>query len=294
MVHLSREIRFALVPPEHIQGTKPTNSWAGWPSTNLIVPQLVLTCVIAGQPDSQTGYLCNVAVLDALLREIVIEKLIPEHSASQLDGQSRAKTAEELVGTVDDELKRRWSQTSESDLAAIVSVELSLSPYLRYTIVSSGEPSSMPTAASSTSNLGRRVQLTQQFEFSAAHRLNCDEFSESENASFFGKCNNLEGHGHNYVVEVTLANQVNDQNGQVIPLHEFELLVKSAVIDRLDHKHLNRDVEYFTSVNPSVENIATALFGWLRDALTASPHSAELVKVRVFETPKTWAEVTGH
>ena len=133
------------------------------------------------------------------------------------------------------------------------------------------------------------VELTEQFEFSAAHRLHCDELSEDENRELFGKCNNPAGHGHNYVIEVTVSKAVDSDRGQVIAISEFESIVKRLIVDRLDHKHLNLDVEYFKEVNPSVENIVIAIYGWLDGQFG----SAKLEKVKVFETPKTWAQYSG-
>ena len=135
------------------------------------------------------------------------------------------------------------------------------------------------------------IELTQQFEFSAAHRLHCPSMSDEENVATFGKCNNLNGHGHNYVVEVTIGNSADyvKEKGAVAPLEEFQSTVKTLVIDRLDHKHLNEDVEYFAEINPSVENISIAIFSWLKGSVGA----AELVAVKVYETPKTWAEYRG-
>ena len=126
------------------------------------------------------------------------------------------------------------------------------------------------------------VCLTQQFEFSAAHRLHCPELSDDENRKLFGKCNNPDGHGHNYVVEITIERDSAEQ----IDLPQFESTVKKLVIDRLDHKHLNKNVDYFSQINPSVENIAIAIWTWLDGQFDA----ATLSNVRVYETPKTWAD----
>ena len=264
MIRLSREIRFALVSSGNIHSHKPTNSWAGWPSTNLVVPQLVLRCVIEGEADLRTGYLCNIKVIDGLLRSIVMKRLIPTYDGSQ--------SAESVLRLVYRELCSEWSHDSR-----IVSVSLALSPYLSYSIVP--EDGMNHTA----------IELTQQFEFSAAHRLHCADLSDDENQKLFGKCNNPEGHGHNYVIEVTVSREIDSDNGQVISIHDFETIVKQAVIDRLDHKHLNRDVENFADVNPTVENISIAIFEWLAGQFAA----AKLEKVKVFETPKTWAEYCG-
>jgi len=259
MIQLSREIRFSLTPQPEIGSV--SNSWAGWPSTNRIVPYLILKCVVAGNPDPQTGYVCNIKLLDDLLREVVTTTLIPTYD--------RMLTAEEVLRTVWREANAGW----ELNLP-IIAITLELSPYLKYEIGS--ESSSM-------------IRLTQQFEFSAAHRLHCDEFSDEKNQEIFGKCNNPNGHGHNYVVEVTVARKVESDSGAVIALHNFESTVKRLVVDRLDHKHLNEDVEYFEKVVPSVENIAIAIWDWLDGKFEA----AQLNCIRVYETPKTWAEYRG-
>jgi len=264
MIRLSREIRFALVPPNKIGSASPSNSWAGWPSTNLVVPQLVARCLIEGEVDARTGYLCNIKVVDDLLRSIVTRRLIPKYDGTQ--------TAEEMLRTLFRELKAGWEHHSN-----VISLTLALSPYLSYRIVCEEDMNQMA------------MELTQQFEFSAAHRLHCNELSDEENQKLFGKCNNPTGHGHNYVFEVTVSNEVDSDRGQVIGIDDFEAIVKHAIVDRLDHKHLNEDVEHFKTVNPSVENIAIAIYRWLDGEFG----KAKLERIKVFETPKTWAEYSG-
>ena len=133
------------------------------------------------------------------------------------------------------------------------------------------------------------ILLTQQFEFSASHRLHCPELSDEQNRQTFGKCNNPHGHGHNYLLEVTVAGTPDPRTGAVLPLPAFEQLVKERVIDRLDHKHLNTDTQEFREVNPSVENIARIIWNLLQDRVAP----ARLHRVRVWETAKTSAEYAG-
>jgi len=265
MIRLSREIRFALVAPDQVGEIATGNSWAGWPATNRVVPQLVLRCEVSGDPDPRTGYLCNIKLIDNLLRDIVRERLIPEY-----DGQ---QTAESMIRTAFEHA------IANCDLdARLESITLVLNPYLSFCI--------------EARNFAM-IQLTQQFEFSAAHRLHAADLSDTENAAYFGKCNNPEGHGHNYVVEVTVARAttptVSDESEQIMPLAELEATVKKLVIDPFDHKHLNRDVEFFSTVNPTVENIAITIY----DRLHGQFGAAKLQKIRVYETPKTWAEYSG-
>jgi 6-pyruvoyltetrahydropterin/6-carboxytetrahydropterin synthase len=272
MIKLSREVRFALVPANRIPEGRPSNSWAGWPSTNLVAPHLTLRCVVAGNPDPQTGYLCDITVIDRMLRGIITRCLIPNFDGHQ--------TAEEMIRIV-----HRETQTELESSVQLVSVSLDLSPFLSFTI----EEKSQQADSEMNSTATHRIQLTQQFEFSAAHRLHCDGLSEDENRQMFGKCNNPSGHGHNYVFEVTVSNAVDSDRGQVIAIENLESTVKRLVVDRLDHKHLNLDVEYFAKVNPSVENISVAIYNWLDGQFG----TARLERVKVFETPKTWAEFGG-
>lgn len=269
MTQLSREIRFALVPPERLNSERPSNSWAGWPKTNLVVPHLVLRCVVEGTPDHSTGFLCDVKTIDQALRGVVTERLIPDCVEPM--------SAEAMLLIAIQELIARWKIELRIEL-----LELELSPFLRYRCEGSetGKSNMPPTST---------IELTQQFEFSAAHRLHCSDMSDEENQNLFGKCNNPAGHGHNYVFEVTVSRGIDSPQSQVIDLDTFETIVKSNIVDRLDHKHLNEDVEYFGNVNPTVENITRAIFEWLDGKFD----SAKLESVKVFETPKTWAKYSG-
>ncbi len=264
MLKLSREIRFALVPPEKIPPLQPANSWSGWPSTNLVVPQLVLRCVLRGEP-AQSGYLCDIKSIDELLRRIVTEHLIPDYYCNREPPRATVLLANVFSTAVND-----WRSTGNTS-GEIDSIELALTPFLLYKI-HSREPA--------------MVHLTQQFEFSAAHRLHCAGLSDGENRDLFGKCNNPAGHGHNYVVEVTVAMPQSESDFE---LAAIEATVKRLVIDRLDHKHLNHDVELFADTNPTVENISVAIF----ELLDGQFGSAQLKKIRLYETPKTWAEYAG-
>jgi 6-pyruvoyltetrahydropterin/6-carboxytetrahydropterin synthase len=133
------------------------------------------------------------------------------------------------------------------------------------------------------------IQVTESFEFSAAHRLYCDELSDEENRRIFGKCSNPNGHGHNYVLEVTVSGRPDDTTGCVVELPHFRRMVRERVIDSFDHKHLNLDCVEFKSLNPSVENIARVIWDRLHDAF----EHCRLAGIRVWETPRTFAEYSG-
>lgn len=255
MIRLGREIRFAAVPA--VDGPI-SNSWSGWPATAELAPHWALQCVVAGEVDSQTGYVCNIKDLDRLMRQMVTDVVVP--------GLAKKPPASDLLAEIFSQCVRVWPGPPQ-----IVQVTLGVSPYLRLSIRSENEC---------------MFQLTQQFEFSAAHRLACPDLSEQENRSLFGKCANPNGHGHNYILEISWRADNSDGVPSRFELPQLEATVKRLVIDQLDHKHLNLDVDYFRYVNPSVENIAKAIWGWLDGQFG----ELKLVNVRVYETPKTWAD----
>lgn len=137
------------------------------------------------------------------------------------------------------------------------------------------------------------VIVRQQYEFAAAHRLHVEALSEEENRRVFGKCNHPSGHGHNYRVEVAVRAPVNGE-GRTLAVDDLDALVDEAVIQKLDHKHLNVDVEAFRSLNPSVENIARVIYSLLAEALQKSGRAAvDLEEVSVWETSKTRCTYRG-
>ena len=102
------------------------------------------------------------------------------------------------------------------------------------------------------------VTITQQFEFSAAHRLNCRELSAQENRDLFGKCNNPNGHGHTYGLEVTVEGEIYPETGYVMDFGDLDRIVDGACIDHLDHKNLDLDVPWLSGIRSTAENIVVA------------------------------------
>lgn len=265
MLRLTREVRFSVDRDwaGHIAFSRPiTNSWGGWPSAVGLVPYLRLRATVSGTPEPRTGYLCNITRIDDLLRRHAIP-----FAAAQLDQHGWRLSAERLLQAI-------WPpvEANTPTPARLDALQLLTTPYLSFTL------------RREDPNL---VYLTQQFEFSAAHRLHCESLSAEQNQTVFGKCNNPNGHGHNYVLEVTVAGTPDERSGAVLPLPHFEELVKARVIDAFDHKHLNADTAEFRETNPTVENIARVI--WERLERQVAP--AKLARVRVYETPKTWAEI---
>jgi 6-pyruvoyltetrahydropterin/6-carboxytetrahydropterin synthase len=165
--------------------------------------------------------------------------------------------------------------------ARLESLQLRLSPFTHLT-VDRGD-------AAIDRGASHMVRLTQSFEFSASHRLCCVGLTDEENRRLFGKCSNPNGHGHNYVLEVTVAGDPDSRIGAVMDIAALDRIVGERVIEPLDHKNLNVECPEFATINPTVENIARVIFRRLSDALG----DRRLVSVRVWETPKTYAEYAG-
>jgi 6-pyruvoyltetrahydropterin/6-carboxytetrahydropterin synthase len=124
------------------------------------------------------------------------------------------------------------------------------------------------------------ITLTRRYAFSASHVLSRPEWDAERNREVYGKCANPSGHGHNYVLEVSVRGKIEPGTGMLIPLGRLDALVESRVIAKLHHRLLNRDVPAFSDVVPTAENIAR--FAWRTLAGAVSP--AALHRVRLVET----------
>ena len=133
------------------------------------------------------------------------------------------------------------------------------------------------------------VIITKKVKFNAAHRLHSDVLSDEENVQVFGKCNNPKGHGHNYILEVSLKGEVSPENGMVANLTEVKSIIETVICDRFDHKHLNEDVEEFKKLVPTAENIA--IVSW--NLLKKTAIGPQLVKVVIHETDTNSCEYAG-
>ncbi|MFN3195416.1 MAG: 6-carboxytetrahydropterin synthase [Chlorobiota bacterium] len=133
------------------------------------------------------------------------------------------------------------------------------------------------------------IQITKRVDFSASHRLYNPEWDFDKNEEVFDKCNNPNGHGHNYILEVTIKGNPDPETGYVYDLKKLKLLLKEKVVSRLDHKHLNKDVDFLQGVIPTVENIAVLIWRILEPEIT----NGELYKIKLNETPDSWVEYYG-
>ena len=139
------------------------------------------------------------------------------------------------------------------------------------------------------------VYFTRRYRFSAAHRLHAAGFSDEENARLYGKCNNPHGHGHNYVLDVTVAGRVDPDTGMVCDLGFLDSLVQREVLDRFDETNLNLDTESFRHQVPTSENICLEIHRLLQPQLEGAGPGSEvrLERVRLEETTSNSIEFFG-
>lgn len=269
MIELSRIVRFCVdfgeaianEPPADWSATAGRNTFAGWPSMAGLGAFYQLEIRCRGEPDPLTGYLLNISVIDEAVRQHAIPLI--QRAADQAPHSDPAALLQSLLSSLQGPLR--------SSLAAI---RWHLSPYYSLAM---------------TTRAPDRVLLSQQFEFSASHRLHVTQFSDQRNREIFGKCNNSNGHGHNYRLEVTVSRALDDP--QAIALPALERIVNERIIQRFDHKHLNLDAPEFAQVNPSVENIAKVCFTLLTEPISLA--GGLLRRVTVWETEKTSCTYPG-
>ena len=132
------------------------------------------------------------------------------------------------------------------------------------------------------------MQLTSRYRFAASHRLHTDALTPQQNASLYGKCNYPFGHGHDYVLDITVEGAP-DRDGQIVNRRALDGLIANAVLSRLDHRDLNSQVAELAGQVTTTENLARAVEQMLQRQWTLS---ARLVRVRIAETARNTFELT--
>jgi 6-pyruvoyltetrahydropterin/6-carboxytetrahydropterin synthase len=133
------------------------------------------------------------------------------------------------------------------------------------------------------------VYVTRREVFSASHRLTNPDFSDEENDAIYDKCNNPYGHGHNYILEVMVAGEINPKTGYVIDLKKLKRIVREKVIAKVDHHHFNFDVDFMKGIIPTAENIAVGIWKLLENEI----NEGKLYSVKLYETENNYAEYKG-
>src|SRR5579863_967668 len=133
-----------------------------------------------------------------------------------------------------------------------------------------------------------KAHLSRRYLFSASHRLHSDSMSAEQNQETYGKCNNPFGHGHNYIVEVTVSGQVDEKTGMVCSLTDLDAFIEREVLNRYDHENLNTLPEFAQQV-PTTENLCMQIY----EIVHRSFRHAHLERVRLEETMMNAFEYAG-
>ncbi len=133
------------------------------------------------------------------------------------------------------------------------------------------------------------VYVTRKASFSAAHRLFNPAWPDQKNNEVFGKCNNPNGHGHNYDIEVTVGGDPPRDTGMVIDLKKLADIIEAEIIERVDHKNLNVDVDFLRGKIPTAENMAVAFWKILAPKIT----EGALYSIKLYESANNIVEYRG-
>jgi 6-pyruvoyltetrahydropterin/6-carboxytetrahydropterin synthase len=135
------------------------------------------------------------------------------------------------------------------------------------------------------------MRLTRVYRFSASHRLHTDTLSVEENSALYGKCNNPFGHGHNYVVHVSVSGSVDPLTGRIVDVGALDRYVHERIVDTFDHRDMNLDIKDFASIVPTTENLAIVVDRRLRNGWGDQFETARLDRVMIEETPRNTFEL---
>lgn len=260
VVTLTRTVRFSINPHPPEKGkdsARARNTFSAYPSMRGLGRHYEMLVACRAEPDAVTGYAVDIHEIDRAVRDAALPVI---------NAACRAAPETE-PGEM---LPRLWPRLNEALNGRLTALTWRLSPF--YSV-------SMEAPQMST------VLLRQQFEFAAAHRLHAPTLTGAQNREIFGKCNNPSGHGHNYRVEPQVAVKLDSTGRQKFLLTDLERITDEVVLQRFDHKNLNRDLPEFASQNPSVENIARTIYEALAPAISGA--GAKLRCVTVWETEKT-------
>jgi 6-pyruvoyltetrahydropterin/6-carboxytetrahydropterin synthase len=135
------------------------------------------------------------------------------------------------------------------------------------------------------------IYVTRRENFNAAHKLYNSNWSDDKNTEVFGKCANPNWHGHNYILYVTVKGKVNPDTAFIVNLKDLSVIIRTVIIDKLDHKNLNLDVPFMKNIMPSTENVAIAI--WKELAPHINKMNCQLHCIKLCETENNYVEYFG-
>jgi 6-pyruvoyltetrahydropterin/6-carboxytetrahydropterin synthase len=264
MHKLVRQVRFSLNPflDEEKEGF---NAYASKPTGQGVSLFFELGVELLGHIEPSTGFLVNVVDIDKNVRELVVPLF--SQNVHKSFRQGKAISFSEIVKLLSLSWQKLADSFSNTELGRL---SLKLNPFRQISI---------------DSEVGKMVFFSEKFEFAATHKLWNKEFSEKQNLEAFGKCANPSGHGHNYILEITIKTPATKD----LKIAEFERVVDKELIKLLDHKNLNKDVELFNTTNPTMENMAVFSWGKLEKKFT----NLKLHCITIWESERTCCSYYG-
>jgi 6-pyruvoyltetrahydropterin/6-carboxytetrahydropterin synthase len=261
---LVRKVRFSVNPFGNAESAG-ANSYGGKPCGEGLSLFFELSVALAGQAEEDTGFVVNVMDIDKVVRDNAVPVFAENIRRAFGDGkQLTISQTAGLLASLRDLLKGKFNG------AMLIELGLQLNPYRN--IAFDCEDMKM-------------FYFSEKFDFAAMHKLWNEQLSEEKNFELFGKCANPNGHGHNYVVEVTVKAPTDED----ICVGDFEQVVDGRFVKLVDHRNLNADVEGFAQVNPTIENIAA--FAWER--LSGKFGPAKLHSISIWESDRTFCTYYG-
>jgi 6-pyruvoyltetrahydropterin/6-carboxytetrahydropterin synthase len=236
----------------------------------------VLDVTVAGRKNPVTGMIVNIKLIDDILRADIVAEFDQRSINDEVPSfRDRAPCLENILEYMSRVLSAEGALPSECRL---VGLRLEESPTLwaNWTAPKVGNRENQP------------MTLTRAYEFAASHRLHVSQLSDQENIELFGKCNNAAGHGHNYVLEVSVTGSPSPETGMITDLEALDEAVHREVVDRYDHRNFNEDIPEFAGLPPTTEVVTQEIFRRLEGKLPS-----KLVKVKLWETPRNAFEISA-
>lgn len=230
----------------------------------------ILDVTAEGAVDPVNGMVVNIKRIDDVLKRDVLQRFDQKSINDQIpEFHDQSPTLENLLNYLGETL--RTSFEIEFPDLSLVHIRLE----------------EMPTLWGELDLTTTMMTLTRTYEFAAAHRLQADALPHETNLELYGKCNNPAGHGHNYVLEVTVAGTPDPISGMMLDLGELDRSVHATVVDRYDHRNLNEDLPEFAGRVTTSEVVVQEIWDRLVGAVPG-----ELYRVRLWETARNAFEVT--
>lgn len=227
----------------------------------------VLEVATEGVQD-KTGMVVNIKTIDDEIRDKIVQQFDGKSINDEIPNfRTRTPTLENIVEYVKGQLG------NEVAGAELVGLRLEETPEFWATIEKKNN---------------WKMTLTRTYEFAASHRLHIPTLPDEENTRMFGKCANPAGHGHNYLLEVTVSGKTDPETGMAVDLLAIDEAVNKLVVDRYDHKNFNEDLPEFAGKVTTTETVVQQIWDALNGNLPA-----KLERVKLFETPRSSFEVSA-